>query len=69
MKFYITLGQKHTHSINGKTFDKDTVALIECSNIQIAEETAFNYFGAEFSRVLPEDKIDLSLYPKGIIKL
>jgi len=28
-KFYVTMGQVHTHSINGKTIDKDCVVEIQ----------------------------------------
>jgi hypothetical protein len=28
MKTYVTFGQDHAHAVNGKTFDKDCVAII-----------------------------------------
>ncbi len=29
MRTYVTFGQTHAHSVNGKTFDKDCVAVIK----------------------------------------
>ena len=38
-------GQTHVHSINGKTFDKDCVAVIEAEDAHTGRELAHIYFG------------------------
>jgi hypothetical protein len=71
MKFYITFGQIHTHSINGITIDKDCIVEIECDNYDAARERAFDLFGKKFSFIRVTDDIQRSLhfFPRGIIKL
>ena len=68
---YVTFGQNHVHSIDGKTFDKDCVAVIEGDR-----EDIFKIFGDkwcfEYSEKQWEDKDKkcfLRLYPRGLIKL
>ena len=34
MKTYVTFGFDHAHAINGKTFDKDCVAVIESESAE-----------------------------------
>jgi len=45
MNIYITFGQSHTHRVNGKTFDCDSVAVIEAENEAEGRKKAFEYFG------------------------
>jgi len=70
MKFYVTFGQSHAHSIAGKTFDKDCVAEIEAENYENARGRAFELFDREFcfiySRI--EDVKVAEFYPRGIIE-
>jgi hypothetical protein len=47
-KTYVTFGFDHVHTINGKTFDKDCVAVIECSSSEDGRNKAFEYFGDRF---------------------
>lgn len=68
MKFYITFGQIHVHSINGKTLDKNCVAEIEADNKSEAREKANNYFNKIYHN-LTEEIPDMSFYPRGIIKI
>ena len=48
MKTYITFGFDHTHSINGKTFDKDCVAVINDVGPEEGRARAFELFGPKF---------------------
>ena len=66
MKIYITFGQVHAHSVNGRTFDKDCVAVIKCSDHNYGRALAFKYFGDRFCTsydTLP----NMSYYPRGLI--
>lgn len=72
MKTYVTFGQIHTHSINGKTFDKDCVAVIECKDAKEGRERAFEYFDSKFCFEYPEDSFnhdDMKYYPRGLINV
>lgn len=69
-KTYVTFGQVHTHSINGKTFDKDCVAVIDCESEEEGRELAFeifngvfcfSYYGKQFNFS------DLKHFPRGLI--
>jgi hypothetical protein len=66
--FYITFGQIHTHSINGKTLDKDCVAEIQAENYNEAHQKAMEIFNGIFC-FCKEDIPDMSFYPRGIIKI
>ena len=68
MKHYITFGQCHTHSLNGKTFDKDCVAVINGPNEKTCDEWAFKWFGGEFHHHSPELP-DMKYYPRGLIEV
>lgn len=68
MKWYITFGQKHTHSVGGKTFDKDCVAVIEDTTPERCDRMALSVFKGEFhghSARVP----DMSYYPRGFIEV
>ncbi len=70
MKTYVTFGQEHAHSINGKTFDKDCVAVIEADGPADGRRKAFEYFGPKFSFEYFEDEWDeskMAYYPRGYI--
>ena len=68
MKTYFTFGHIHTHSINGKTLDKDYVVEIEASSHDDARKEMFRLFGQKWS--MQYDKLpDMKFFPKGIIKL
>ncbi len=70
-KRYVTLGQCHAHSIGGKTFDKDSIAVVEGNR-----ETVFELFGPKFCFEYTEeewakqvDKGILDYFPRGCIKV
>ena len=72
MKTYVTFGQEHVHSCNGKTFDKDCVAVIEGPNAFVNREKAFALFGPKFCFEYSEDKWDdrsLKYFPRGLINV
>lgn len=67
---FVTFGQVHIHSVNGKTFDKDCVAVIVSSSPHEGRGIAFNTFDSKFSFEYPEKhwNIDrLRYYPRGYI--
>jgi len=66
--FYITFGQIHVHSIEGKTFDKDCVAKIQEKDFDKAREKAMIIFKGKFC-FLYEEIPDMSYYPRGIIEI
>ena len=70
-KTYITFGQVHTHAINGQTFDKDCVAVIESEGPVSGRKKAFELFGKYFCFEYPEkywDKSKMRYYfPRGYI--
>jgi len=72
MKIYITFGQVHAHSVNGKTFDKDSVAAISCNSYADGRKKAFEYFDNKFHNAYVEEDINeklLSYFPRGIIEV
>lgn len=72
MKTYVTFGQTHIHSVNGKTFDNDCVAVIESSNAKIGRENAFKCFGDKFCFCYVEDTFDfdsMKYFPRGFIEV
>jgi hypothetical protein len=65
MKTYVTFGQVHVHSINGKTFDKDCVAVVNGNRDKV-----FEIFGGVFCFEYPEDtwnEEEIKYYPRGYI--
>jgi len=71
-KFYVTFGQVHAHRVNGKTFDKDSVAEIKATDENSARDKAFLCFGNKWHQCEPEEKMTedfLSYFPRGIIPL
>lgn len=71
MKIYISFGQVHTHRINGKTFDCDCLAEIDCEDHSEGRKKAFDFFGDEFFTSYSELDAQKSLhyYPRGIIRV
>ena len=72
MKTYITFGQEHIHSINGKTFDKDCVAVIYSGSAAEGRDLAFEYFGPKFCFEYSEEYWNdeqMKYFPRGYIKV
>jgi len=71
-KLFVTFGQVHTHSINGKTFDKNCVAVIRCASWLQGRKKALEYFGPKFCMDYFEEEFKeetLSYYPRGLIEV
>ena len=69
-KYYITFGQNHTHTIAGKNFDHDTIAVIEAENEEDLANKAIEFFGSRFDNYYNEfEKPDLEFYPGGLVYL
>jgi len=49
--FYITFGQVHTHSHNGKTLDKDCVGVINAPTYAEARQIAWDWFGNKWGNL------------------
>lgn len=70
MKLYITFGQDHAHHVNGVTFNRNSVAEIECDSYGHGREIAFELFGPQWSFTYDEEQIKKALhhFPRGILK-
>ncbi len=71
-KHYVTLGQQHTHRINGITLDCDSVVCYETENTQTGRTKAFELFGDKFFTDYHDtqfDMEDLQYFPRGIINI
>ena len=69
-KTYVTFGQTHTHSVNGITLDKNTVAVLSAENREHGRQKAFDYFGAKFCFEYFDDQWnddDIKYYPAGYV--
>ena len=63
MTTYITFGQIHVHSVNGKTFDKDCVAIVD-----LPEDEAREIFWPKFHNSFTDiEKVKIDYYPRGFI--
>ena len=64
--------KSHTHSVNGKTLDKDTIAVIKSESAEAGREKAFELFGPKFCFEYPEDRWDdskIDYFPKGYVEV
>ncbi len=70
-KYYITFGQIHVHSIAGRTFDKDCLAVIEAETNGEAHTTAMEIFDGKFHNCYDESKLPeiIEYFPRGVIKI
>ena len=67
MKTYVTFGQKHVHSVNGKIFDKDCVAVVDGGRDKV-----FELFGPQFCFEYPEEEWheeDMKYFNRGYIEV
>jgi len=72
MKTYVTFGFDHKHTINGFTFDKDSVAVVEGEDASDARDNAFKAFGPKFCMEYSEDYFEpksMKYFPRGIFDL
>ena len=70
-KYYITFGQIHVHSVNGKTFDKDCLAEIKAETNREAHDKAMKIFKGVFHNCHDESKLPeiIEYFPRGIIEV
>lgn len=64
-RWLFTLGQNHTHRINGKTFDCDAVIRIRGSYGE-ARARMVELCGDKWAFQYAPDKLDLSYFPGGV---
>lgn len=71
MKIYISFGQSHAHRVNGKTFDCDVLAEIECADYAEGRRIAFENFGDKFGTSYSEEALPKIAhhFPRGVITL
>jgi hypothetical protein len=70
MKTYVTFGQDHVHKLGNKTFDRNSVAEIDCETFEEGRAKAFELFGKKFCTTYTDlKKVHLEYYPRGIIKI
>lgn len=70
METFVIFGQIHIHSVNGKTFDKDCVAVIKHNKPEDGRALAVEYFGLQFCMEYPQDHWDeklLKYFPRGYV--
>ncbi len=69
MTTYGTFGHGHAHSVNGKTFDKDCVAVIESNSQEEGREKAFKIFNTTFFVEYYNKLPNMSFCPRGLIRV
>lgn len=72
IKTYVTFGQAHIHSVGGKTFNKDCIAVIRRETKHEGREAAFEFFGPKFFTTYGEDDFDMGsmkYFPRGFIEV
>lgn len=69
MKFYISFGQAHAHSINGQTFDKDSLMLVHADNEINARLYVNSITGRRWSSIYRFEELAemLPYYPRGVV--
>ena len=71
-KTYVTFGQIHAHTVRGKTFDKDCVAVIHCDDAEQGRRLAFAYFDNKWCFEYHEDNFDhdsMKYFHRGFIEV
>ena len=67
-QYYISFGQVHAHSVAGRTYDKDCIAVIKAKSKDRAHDLAMEIFGPKWS-MLYEKEPDMSYFPRGLMEL
>jgi hypothetical protein len=65
MKYYATMGQSHTHRINGVTIDCNGLVEIEANNYEDAYEFCNQIFSRKWCSLYEEPHMEF--YPRGIV--
>ena len=72
MKTYVTFGREQVHTIGGKVFDKDCVAVIEAESVREGKDKVLHYFGGKFFGIYSEKTWkypELSYFSRGYIHM
>ena len=72
MKTYVTFGFDHVHEVDGKTIDKDCVAVITSGSAAEGRKSAFEMFGDKFCFEYPEDHFSfdsMRYFNRGLINV
>ena len=73
MKYtYVTFGQTHAHSVNGKIFHKDVVARIPAKDASDGRAKAFKLFDGIFAFEYFDkewDESSMKFYPGGYVDI
>lgn len=64
-KYYATMGQGHTHRINGVTVDCDSVVEIEADDYNSAYQFANEIFERKWCSLYEEPSMEY--YPRGVV--
>lgn len=69
MKFYISFGQVHAHSIEGLTFDKDSLMLVEAGSEILARIGVNQLTGGKWCGIYSEEQLPEAIhyFPRGVI--
>lgn len=65
MKYYATMGQRHVHSIEGVTVDKDSVVEIEAEDYDKAYQFANEVFQNKWCGLY--ENPEMSYYHRGVV--
>lgn len=70
-KLYISFGQTHVHRVDGKTFDRNCLCLVEGEDYTDCRKQAFDAFSGRFAFDYKENQLDYILhhFPRDIIPL
>lgn len=69
MKFFISFGQVHAHVIEGRTYDKDSLMLVEAPGKIVARIGVTQITGGKWSSLYQEEELGdvLHHFPRGVI--
>ena len=68
--FYLTFGQSHAHSVSGRTFDKDCVAVIKAQDEGEARKIAFDTLGDKWCFLYDKkEDVGMQYYSRGLMNL
>jgi len=70
-KAYISFGRGHVHSVAGKTFDEDCLALVKGEDMNDCRSQAFRLFGREWFTSYEHSDLQaadfMKYFPRGVI--
>ena len=69
---FITFGFDHNHEVDGKLFDKDTVAVIQANSYEEGRQIAMDTFGKVWCMEYPMNYFNIEkmeYFPNGFVAL